>query len=112
MDFFKVKTVPFLGEKYRQNQEADNPCTAGCKHRTENTHFQWKNKEIVQRNIRKAARHHRQHGQLRRAVISDKAQYNTIHNKERCKNQKYPQIGVAHVKNIAGGPQCGGNGTG
>ena len=81
-----------------QDSQAEQGGQAGGKYRAEDAPAQPEDKDHIQHNIGKAARHHSQGGQLGRTVVADKAEHQVVGQESGGEEQQYLQIGSGHLK--------------
>ena len=94
------------------NDQSDNRGESGCKYCSKHPHSTRKNENIVKHHIKEAPRDRGDHGKLRIAVISHKAENDIVEDKGWGKQHQHLQISGRHLPDFLICTEDGGNPSG
>ena len=94
------------------NDQSDNRGESGCKYCSKHPHSTRKNENIVKHHIKEAPRDRGDHGKLRIAVISHKAENDIVEDKGWGKQHQHLQISGRHLPDFLIRTENGGNPSG
>ncbi len=114
---YRVKAVSygtsvFPKPVWGHNDQSDNRGESGCKYCSKHPHSTRKNENIVKHHIKEAPRDRGDHGKLRIAVISHKAENDIVEDKGWGKQHQHLQISGRHLPDFLICTEDGGNPSG